>query len=156
MFGGDPIYFMTEAGWFRTIFITMQQWQGAGFASIIYLAAIAGIDQQLYEAATIDGANKWKQIKHITFPGILPTLVILLVLRIGSLLVVDFEPILLLQRPITFETADVISTFVFREGFENRQFSRGAAVGFFNGFIGLILVVSANYISRRVTETALW
>ena len=155
-FGGESIYFMTEPGWFRTVFITMTNWQGAGFASIIYLAAIAGIDQQLYEAAVIDGANKWKQTLHVTLPGIMPTIIILFIMRMGAILEVGFEPVLLLQRPITFSTSDVISTFIFREGLQQGQFSRATAVGFFNSFVGLMLVISANYISKKLTETALW
>ena len=154
--GGESIYFMTEPGWFRTVFITMVNWQGAGFASIIYLAAIAGIDQQLYEAAVIDGANKWKQTLHVTLPGIMPTIIILFIMRMGAILEVGFEPVLLLQREITFSTSDVISTFIFREGLVQAQFSRAAAVGFFNSFVGLLLVISANYTSKKLTETALW
>ena len=157
-FGGERINFLMEPGWFRTIFITMGQWQAAGFASIIYLAAIAGIDQQLYEAAVIDGANKWKQIKHVTLPGILPTFVILFIMGIGNMLNVGFEAVLLLYNPITRETGDIINTWVFRMGIATSvpNHSLATAVGLFNGVVGLLLVIGANHTSRKLTESALW
>jgi len=157
-FGGDRINFLIEPGWFRTIFVTMTQWQAVGFASIIYLAAIAGIDQQLYEAAVIDGANKWKQIKHVTLPGILPTFVILFIMGIGNVLNVGFEAVMLLITDVTRETGEIINTWVIRVGIQSAppNQSLATAVGLFNGLVGLCLVIAANYTSRKLTESALW
>lgn len=154
--GFDKIYFLTRPEWFRTIYISMNIWKGAGFGAIIYLAALSGVDPQLYEAAIIDGANKWKQIWHITLPSILPTIMIMLILRIGRLLMVGYEQIILLYRPSTYKTADVISTYVYRKGIIQGQYDMTTAVGLLNAIVALILVYSANKISRKLTENSLW
>lgn len=154
--GVEPIDFLKEAGWFRFIFVSSGIWQGVGWGSIIYLAAIANIDPTLYEAAKIDGASLWKQIFHITIPGIMPTIVIMLILNMGHLLSVGSEKVLLLYNPLTYETADVISTYVYRKGVLEASYSFTTAVGLFNSVISLILIVSANAVSKRVSENKLW
>lgn len=155
-FTGNRISFIQKPDWFRTIYIGSEIWQGLGWGAILYLAALTGINDELYEAAKIDGANRWKQTIHITIPGILPTIVTLLILNIGNLLAVGFEKILLLYNPLNYKTSDVIATYVYRVGLESSNFSYATAIGLFEGIIGLILVFSANYISRRLTNSSLW
>lgn len=154
--GFAPIGFLNDPDWFRTIFVSSGIWQTFGWGSIIYLAAIAGINPQLYEAAEIDGANRWTKVMHITLPSIIPTIIILLILNVGNLMDVGFEKVLLLYNPATYETADVIGTFVYRRGILNSDFSFAAAVNLFNNVINIILLVSVNRISRKVSETSLW
>lgn len=155
-FTGETINFMQRAEWFRTIYITSEIWQGMGWGAILYLAALTTIDDSLYEAARIDGANRWKQTLHVTIPGILPTIVTLLILNMGSFLAVGFEKILLLYNPLIYETSDVISTYLYRVGIGSSNFSYATAIGLFESIIGLILVFSVNAISRRLTERSLW
>ncbi|WP_235864132.1 ABC transporter permease [Sutcliffiella halmapala] len=155
-FTGERLNFMQQAEWFRTIYITSEIWQGMGWGAILYLAALTTIDESLYEAAKIDGANRWKQTLHITIPGILPTIVVLLILNIGSFLSVGFEKILLLYNPLIYDTSDVISTYLYRVGLESSNFSYATAIGLFESIIGLVLVLSANKISRKLTERSLW
>jgi putative aldouronate transport system permease protein len=155
-FGVEPIHFMNESGYFRTIFISSGIWQEFGWGTIIYLAAIAGIDPQLYEAAQMDGATRWQKMRHITLPCILPTIIILLILSLSRMMDVGFEKIILLYNPTTYETADVISTYVYRRGILGGDFSLSAAIGLFNNVINLILLICVNYISRKVSETSLW
>jgi len=140
----------------RAIFVGTALWQGIGFASIIYVAALAGIDQEQYEAARMDGAHRLRQIWHITLPGLRPTITILLIMRLGQLLNVGFERVILLYSPAVFETADVINSFVYRRGLIETDFSFATAVGFFNSVVSLVLVISANYIARKVGETSLF
>ncbi|ALS28543.1 sugar ABC transporter permease [Paenibacillus sp. 32O-W] len=156
MFGGDPIPFMRLMEWFRTIYISSAVWQGIGWGSIIYLAAISNIDPSLYEAAKVDGAGRWKQALLVTLPGILPTIIILLILRIGSFMALQDEKILLMYNPMTYETADVIGTYVYRKGILEASYSFSAAVGLFNSVINFALLVAANYMSKRFTDTKLW
>ncbi|MGC5772987.1 sugar ABC transporter permease [Paenibacillus pabuli] len=155
-FTGDSIPFMQRAEWFRTIYITSEVWQGMGWGAILYLAALTTIDDSLYEAARIDGANRWKQTIHVTIPGILPTIVTLLILNMGNFLAVGFEKILLLYNPLIYETSDVISTYLYRVGLQSSNFSYATAIGLFESIIGLILVFSVNAISRRLTQRSLW
>ncbi|WP_310225234.1 ABC transporter permease subunit [Paenibacillus qinlingensis] len=155
-FGFAPINFLSESSWFRDIFISSSIWQGFGWNSIIYLAAIAGIDAQLYEAAEMDGANRLHKMWHITLPGLVPTIVILLILSVGNLMDVGFEKINLLYNPTTYETADVISTYVYRQGIQSADYSYTTAIGLFNNIINLILLVTVNRISKKVSETSLW
>ena len=152
----DPIAFMQSPDWFRQLFVGSGIWQQVGWGSIVYLAAIATIDAALYEAAKVDGANRFRQIWHITIPGILPTIVILLVLRMGSVMSVGYEKIILMYNPLTYETADVISTYVFRRGLLQADFSFSAAVGLFNSVINFALLIGANRVSRRLTGSGLW
>nr|WP_246483177.1 ABC transporter permease subunit [Alkalicoccobacillus gibsonii] len=155
-FTGERINFMQEAGWFRTIYISSEVWQTLGWGAILYLAALTNIDHGLYEAARIDGANRWKQTIHITIPGILPTIITLLILNIGTFLAVGFEKVLLLYNPLTYSTSDVISTYLYRVGLESSNFSYATAIGLFESIIGLTLILSANFISRKLTEQSLW
>lgn len=129
---------MNEPGWFRTIYVSSGIWQGFGWGSIIYLAAIAGINPQLYEAAEVDGAQRWHKIRHITIPGIMPTIIILFILNIGQLMDVGFEKVLLLYSPATYDTSDVIGTFVYRRGIMNSEYSYAAAIGLFNNLINVV------------------
>ena len=154
--GHAPIEFLQQAGWFRQIYVSSEVWQTVGWGTILYLAALTTIDSQLYEQARIDGANRWDQTWHVTLPGIRPTMVTLLILNIGTFMAVGFEKILLLYNPLTYSTADVISTYLYRVGVQSGSFSYAAAIGLFESVIGLILVVTANFISRRVVGTSLW
>jgi putative aldouronate transport system permease protein len=154
--GGDAVPFLQRPEWFRTIYVSSEVWQTVGWGTILYLAALTTIDENLYEAARMDGASRWRQTWHVTLPGIRPTMVTLLILNIGSFLAVGFEKILLLYNPLTYPTADVISTYLFRIGFESSNFSYAAAIGLFEAVIGLTLVLSANAIARRTVGTSLW
>ena len=156
MLGGQKVYFLTRPENFRTIYITMGIWQSVGFASIIYISALSGVDQELYEAAVIDGANRFKQVLNISIPSILPTIIIMLILRLGNLLKVGYESIILLYQPSTYETADVISTYVYRSGIVDGDYAMATAVGLIDSVIALVLTMFANALSRRVTETSLW
>lgn|SRR5690606_31696061 len=155
-FGGEPIPFMQEAEWFRTIYVSSEVWQTVGWGSILYLAALTTIDDQLYEAARIDGAGRWRQTWHVTLPGIRPMMVTLLILNIGTFMAVGFEKVLLLYNPLTYSTADVIPTYLYRIGLESNNFSYAAAIGLFEAIIGLTLILSANAISRRAVGASLW
>lgn len=154
--GGDKIPFMQRPDWFRDIYVTSEIWQTVGWGTILYLAALTTIDEQLYEAARIDGANRWKQTWHITLPGIRPTMVVLLILNIGNFMQVGFEKVLLLYNPLTYSTADVISTYLYRVGITSGSYSYAAAIGLFEALIGLVLVLSANQISKRAVGASLW
>ena len=135
MFGGDPVHFMAEPKYFKTVYVLSDIWQTAGYGSIVYLAALTSIDPSLYEAATVDGASKWKKLLHITLPCILPTIMTMLILRMGSIFTVGYEKIMLMYNPATYETADVISTYVYRRAFEGGEYSFSAAVGLFLSLI---------------------
>jgi putative aldouronate transport system permease protein len=152
----EPTAFMQSADWFRQIYVGSGIWQHVGWGSIVYLAAIATIDPQLYDAAKVDGADRFRQMWHITLPGIMATIVILLILRMGSLMSVGYEKIILMYNPLTYETADVISTYVFRRGILQADFSFSAAVGLFNSVINFGLLLAANRISRRLVGHSLW
>ena len=149
-------YLLMDPRYFRTIYIIMNIWTGVGFGSIVYLAAISGVDQQLYEAAVIDGAGKFKQIWHVTIPGIMPTIMTMLIMSIGSLLSSSVDTILLLQQPATYEVSDVIGTYVYREGLIDGNYSYATAVSIFQSGIGLMLVIVANKLSKKYAETGLW
>jgi putative aldouronate transport system permease protein len=157
LFGFKPVALMTDPRYFRPVYIISGIWQEAGWGSIIYLSALASIDQEQYEAATIDGAGRFKKMFYITLPGILPTITILLILRIGQVMNVGFEKIILLYNSSIYETADVISSFVYRRGLgESFQFSFTSAVGLFSSVINFILIISANQLSKKIGETSLW
>jgi putative aldouronate transport system permease protein len=155
-FGGTPQAVMSDPDWFRTVYVGSEIWQSVGWGSIIYLAALAGINPTLYEAARIDGANRWQRLRHITLPGILPIIATLLVLRLGQMMTVGFEKIILLYNPATYETADVISTYVYRHGILDANYSYAAAVGLFNSAVAMVLLVVANKLSRRWSGTSIW
>lgn len=156
IFGIKPVSFLIESAWFRTVYVVSGIWQESGWASVIYLAALSGIDPQLYEAAEIDGAKRWKKMLHITIPGIMPTIIILFILRIGHMMNVGAEKILLLYNTNTYETADVISTFVYRKGLLEMDYSYSAMIGLFNSVINFSLLLATNAFSKRVSETSLW
>ena len=155
-FGGERASLLLEAGNYRTIHILSGIWQNMGWNSIVYISALSSIDQQLYEAAVIDGAGRWKQTLHVTLPGILPTIVIMLIMRLGQVMNVGFEKIILLYNDATLETADVISTFVYRRGLLEASYSFSSAVGLFNSVVNTILLVGANTISNKLNETSLF
>lgn len=157
------IGFLSEAknllsvpSYFRAIMILSDLWQQVGFGSILFLAALTGIDQELYEAAVIDGANRWKQTMHVTIPGIMPTVVIMLIMKIGSLLNANQEKILLLYNPLIYETSDVIGTFTYRKGLLEADYGYSTAVGLFNSIVNVILLFIANGVSRKYSETSLF
>jgi putative aldouronate transport system permease protein len=154
--GGQSVNFLGDPKYFRTIFVASEVWQSFGWNSIIYLAALTSIDQELYEAATIDGAGRLRQLWHITLPGIKETIVIILIMSVGGLMGIGFEKIILLYNGATYETADVIGTYVYRAGLLGTQYSFAAAVGLFNSVVSIILLVSCNAISRRVGDVGIW
>ena len=155
-FGIDPIYFLTKPEWFRPIFVGTGIWQESGFQSIVYLAAIAGVSPTLYESAVIDGASRWQMMWKITIPSILPTILIMLIIRIGNIMEVSFELVMLLYQPATYETADVVNTWVYRQGLQSGQYDLAAAAGLFNALVAFTLVMTANTLSRRYARTSLW
>ena len=156
LFGIDPIMFMGESSWFRTIYIGSGIWQGTGYSAILYFAALTNIDQELYEAAYIDGAGRAARMRYISIPGILPTIMVMLLLNIGNIMQVSFEKVILLQKPITVDVSEVINSYVYKRGLLNMDYSYGTAMGLLQSLIGFILVTSANAVSKRLTETALW
>ncbi|TBL74568.1 ABC transporter permease [Paenibacillus thalictri] len=155
-FGGEPIAFFSEAGWFKTLYVLSDVWQNAGWASIIYMAALAGIDQQLYEAAVVDGANKFRKIIHITLPSLMPTAIVLLILNVGQLMSVGFEKVFLMQNDLNREASEVISTYVYTQGLLGAQYSFSAAVGLFNSLVNFFMLISVNHLSKKVSQTGLW
>lgn len=156
VFGMEPILFLGLPEWFRAIYVSSEIWQKIGWGTILYLAAIAGIDPTLYEAAKMDGANRYHQMRHITFIGMVPVMIILFVLTLGHFMETGFQKILLLYNSMNYETSDVINTFVYRRGILDADFSFATAVGLFQSVIGLILVIGANRIARKHSETSLW
>lgn len=155
-FGHQPIPFLQDPAWFRPIYISSEIWQTVGWGTILYLAALTTIDAQLYESAQVDGANRWQQTWHVTIPGILPTIITLLVLNTGTFMAVGFEKVLLLYNPLIYSTADVISTYLYRVGIVSGSFSYAAAIGLFEAVIGLTLVMITNLIARRTVGMSLW
>ena len=156
MFGGERVSFLLKPEWFRPIYVTTSLWQSVGWDSIIYLAALAGVDPALYEAAYTDGANRFRQFWHVTLPSIAPTIIVLFILNIGKFMSQGAEKVILLYNENVYETADVISSFVYRRGLINADYSFSTAVGLFNSVINLILVVTANTLSRKFSESSLW
>ncbi len=156
VFGFEPTSFLLFPQYFRTIYIASGIWQYMGYGAIIYMAALSSVDTQLYDAAVIDGCNRFKCVLHVTLPGIMPTIIIMLILRVGSMMSVGFEKIILLYNPATFETADVISSFVYRYGLLQGNFSYSTAVGLFNSVVNFLLLVGMNKFSKRVSEVSLW
>ncbi|WP_281890670.1 sugar ABC transporter permease [Paenibacillus sp. YYML68] len=154
--GGDGQAMLQKPELFRTIYIVSEIWQKVGWESIIYLAALMNVDQEQFEAARIDGAGRFRQIWSVAIPGIIPTIVVMLILRVGHLLGVGFEKIILLYNPAIYDTADVISSFVYRKGLLEFGWSFSAAVGLFNSVINLILLVVANRLSKKFSENSLW
>lgn len=154
--GVDRIKFFSEAAWFRTIYIGSGIWQGLGYSAIIYLAALSGIDTQIYESATIDGASRLRKIWHISIPGIMPTVLVLLILSVGGIFGSDVQKILLVYSPATYSTSDVIGTYIYRRGIESADYSYSTAVGLFINVISFIFLFSTNMLSRKFGESSLW
>ena len=154
--GHAPIEFLQQPGWFRPIYVGSEVWQTVGWGTILYLAALTTIDPDLYEAARVDGASRWRQTWHVTLPGLRPTMMVLLTLNTGTFMAIGFEKILLLYNPLTYPTADVISTYLYRVGVVSGAFSYAAAIGLFESVIGLVLVFSTNFLSRRAMGVSLW
>lgn len=154
--GGSKVYFMTKPSWFKSIYVWSGVWQQMGWNSIIYLAALSGIDPQLHEAARVDGASRLQRIWHVNLPGIRPTIVILFILNAGSLMGVGFEKVFLMQNSLNKEASEVISTYVYQSGILGSQYSFASAVGLFNSVVNFILLVLVNRVARYVNQTSLW
>ena len=154
--GMEKIPFMQKADWFRPLFLISEAWQSTGFNCIIFLAAIAGISPTLYEAAYMDGGTRLKNIWYITLPSIKPTIIIMLILRMGSSMTIGFEKILLMYGPTTFETADVISTYIYRMGISQYRLSYATAMGLFNSVVNISILLLTNTVCRKLTEISLW
>lgn len=154
--GIEPIYFMAKPELFRSIYVLSGIWQGIGWGTIIYLAAISGVDLNLYEAAELDGAGRWRKMWYVTVPSIMPVIVILFIMHIGGLMSTGFEKVYLLYNPLTYETADIFSTYTYRIGLQSGNFGYATAVGLFNSVVGFILIISANYAARWMRQTSLW
>jgi putative aldouronate transport system permease protein len=154
--GGEPIFFMGSAEWFRPIYVISDVWQNAGFSMIVYLAALAAIDPALHDAAKVDGASKLQRIRHIDLPGIMPVVTILFILAIGNLLNVGFEKALLMQTPLNLSSSEIIQTYVYHAGLQQAQFSYSAAIGLFNSLLNLALLLFFNTVARRANQATLW
>lgn len=155
-FGYEPIPFLLKAEYFRSIIVSAEIWKEVGWGTIIYLAAMTGIDPTLYESATMDGASRIQKILYITMPGIATTVVILLLLKLGNILDNGFEQVFLLYNPMTYETADVFETYTYRIGLQDGRLSYATAVGLFKSVVGFILIISANYAARRISGKSIW
>ncbi|WP_419182252.1 ABC transporter permease [Paenibacillus radicis (ex Xue et al. 2023)] len=155
-FGMERTNFLLDPNYFWGIYTALDLWKTLGWSAILYFATLTGINTELYEAARVDGANRWKQTWHITLPGIAPTIIILLLLKIGDMLEVGYELIVLLYNPNTYLTADVIGTYVYRRGILDANYSFASAVGLFQSVMGLILIIIANRLARKYSETSLW
>jgi len=156
MFGGKASSLLTRSELFRPIFVASDIWQEVGWGSIIYLATLSGVDTSLYEAAVIDGAGRLKQAVHITLPALIPTITTLLIMRMGRIMSLGFGKVILLYNPLTYETADVVSSFVYRRGLVEQNYGLGAAVGLFNSIINIATLVIANKLSKKITDESLW
>ncbi|WP_337913231.1 ABC transporter permease [Cohnella zeiphila] len=154
--GGGAIPFMTDPAWFKSVYVISGEWQNFGWGAIIYLAALAGINPELHEAAMVDGASRFKRIFYINVPGILPVIVILFILNMGSFISLGFEKIILLQNAMNMDSSDVIQTYVYRAGIQDAQYSFASAVGLFNSAVNIMLLVTFNQIARRLNDTSLW
>jgi putative aldouronate transport system permease protein len=155
-FGIDSINFLGEPGMFRSIYVWSDIWQTAGYSAVIYLAALAGIDPTLYEAAKVDGASRFQKIINVDLPGLLPTITIILILNVGSVMAIGFEKIYLLQNPLNLVNSEIISTYVYRVGLLNANYSFATAVGLFNSVINLILLVVVNRLAKKFSNNSIW
>ncbi|SDS92115.1 carbohydrate ABC transporter membrane protein 1, CUT1 family [Paenibacillaceae bacterium GAS479] len=154
--GINPPDFLTDPRWFKTMYVLSGVWQGAGWGTIIYLAALSGVDPGLHEAAIIDGASRFQRLRHINIPTIIPTMTILLILNVGSMLNIGFEKVLLLQNPLNMESSNIIATFVYKSGLVDAQYSFSTAVGLFNSVVNCVLLITINQIVRRTSQNSLW
>ena len=155
-FGGSSVSFLSVPEYFKSIYVWTGVWQGMGFGSIIYISALSGVDYQIHEAAIIDGATKFQRITHIDIPSIAPTMIVLLILSLGSIMGVGFEKVYLLQNPLNMSASDVISTYVYRVGLIDSDYSYSTAIGLFNSVINAILLVTVNSIAKKFSSTSLW
>ncbi len=155
-FGGEPQQWMSLPQYFRPIWLISGIWQDAGWSSIIYLAALTAISPELYEAAVVDGANRWQRMVHITIPGIMPTVTIMFLLRVGQLLTIDFQKVLLLYTPTTYETADILGTYIYRRGIIGADFAFATAGSLFQALVGLVFIVGSNWLAKRLGQIGLW
>lgn len=156
VFHMEPVYFITERRYFRSIVVAADIWKGFGMSAVYYVAAMTAVDPELYEAARIDGTDRWRQAWHITLPGISNIIVVMLILRIGAIVTIGFEDIFLLYNPLVYEIADVISTYTYRLGIEGSQFSQNSAIGLTQSLVNFALVFSANRVARKVAGWSLW
>lgn len=154
--GMDSINFLGQPGMFRSIYVWSDIWQTAGYSAVIFLAALAGVDPSLYEAAKVDGASRFQKIRHIDLPGILPTITIIFILNVGSVMSLGFEKIYLLQNPLNKMNSEIIATYVYQIGLLNANYSFATAVGLFNSCINLILLVVVNRVAKRLSNTSIW
>ena len=155
-FGGQAISFMTDPKYFRTIFIASNIWQGLGWGAIVYLAALSAVDPQLHEAATLDGANRWQRIRYVSWPAIIPTTTIMLILESGKIISSDFTKVLLLYNESTYETADIIGTYVYREGILGGKFEYTTAIGLLTSLLSFVMLLIANFLSKKISDNSLW
>ena len=155
-FGGKAVHFTAEPGWFVPMYVISEIWQSTGWGSILYLAALAGVSPELHEAAQVDGANKFQRVWHIDIPGILPTIVIMMILNAGKIMNVGFEKAYLMQTSLNIKASEIIATYVYKRGVLKSQISLSTAVGLFDSVVNMILVVSVNWISRKVTDSSLF
>ncbi|WP_229263622.1 ABC transporter permease [Cohnella cholangitidis] len=156
LFGMDPIYFVNEPQYFRPIYILTETWQYTGWTAIIYLAAITGVNRELFEAADIDGASRFQKVIYVTIPSIMSTIMVMLILNVGSLLSLGFEKVLLLYTPSNAAVSDIIDTLVYRTGLMNQNYSYATAIGLFSGVIGVILVSSTNWLSKKMSGESIY
>ena len=155
-FGMEPIYFLVEPKWYRTIFVLSDIWKNCGFGAIIYLASLSSVPMELYEAADMDGATRIQKIRHVSIPFIAPTIIIMLIFQVGRIMNLGQEKSLLLQTPSTYEVSDIISTYVYRRGLAEADYSFGAAVGLFNSLVNVVFVLTVNYLAGKFSETSLF
>lgn len=155
-FGGQSVQWMQRPEFFRPIYIISGIWQDAGWTSVIYLAALTAINTDLYEAAVIDGASRFQRLQYVTMPGIMPTVMIMFLLRVGQLLTIDFQRVLLLYTPSTYETADILGTYIYRRGIISADFSFATAIGLFQSVVGLVFLLGSNTIAKKLGQTGLW
>jgi putative aldouronate transport system permease protein len=154
--GGEPVFFLGSNSWFSTVFVFSGVWQQFGWGMIIYLAALTAVDPQLYDAAVVDGAGRFQQIRHIDVPAVIPIFIILVIMRMGRIMNINFQKALLMQNPMNLQASEVIATYVYKTGLLEAQFSYGAAVGLFNTAVNFVLLIAVNRLSRALTETSLW
>ncbi|HZG87720.1 ABC transporter permease [Paenibacillus sp.] len=154
--GFERVYFLIESDWFRPVYVISDIWASVGYEAIIFLAAIAGISPTLYEAARVDGASRFQMMRYITLPGLLPTILVMFILKTGSMIRIGYEKVLLLYTPTTYDVADVFSTFVYRKGLLESNYSYAAAVGMFEAVVAMIMLLGANALSRRLGGNGLW
>lgn len=156
VFGAAPVDYMSKPAFFQPLYVLSNVWQYMGFNAIIYIAALSSVDQELYEAASIDGATRMQKIFHISIPCIMATIIVLFIMRIGNLMSVGFEKVYLMQNSVTLSASEVISTFIYKNGIQKGQFSYSTAVGMFNSVINFVLLICANFISKKTAKTGLW